>query len=133
VHGAVAAQRYQLFRLLAVVRRIGQLGIQFAQFALQGVRIDIIGNMPLRARREGDVLLPRLHFIQGGRFRPFRAPQVDHEDQGVDVGRASSTVSSGVFEYRPPSQYKSPSTRTPAKPGGKAPLARICSAVSGCR
>ena len=45
-------------------------------------------------------------------------------------GSSLSTDSSGVFEYRPPSQYRSPSMRTGGNAGGRLPLARTWSAPS---
>ncbi len=43
-------------------------------------------------------------------------------------GESSSTYQSGEFDTMPPSQYSSPSIVIGGKPGGSAPLARMCSA-----
>ena len=71
---------------------------------------------------------------RAGRRRPWSRGTVPREvnrstwktviSQGA---RLSSTYCSGVLETRPPSQYHSPSISTGGKPGGRAPLAMICS------
>ena len=93
---------------------------QLADHVAQPVNLLLARDVAVGAARVLDVLLPLRHLPDA-----LPGPAGFHiwTEKMIELrrGLSSSTTSTGVFEYTPPSQYGSPSILIAGNAGGSAP------------